>query len=139
MQENSDQGQTETMASQQQTQRARKGIPVVRYSVIAVLLIFVLVIIAGIVSGLSNTVRLEDSDGSCRTDQCIIFDAFQEDDFATWEVQPGWPLFLSVSGSAGNKGEGVTIRCPVSPSGPELMTKLLMLLDREAVQDCRVE
>jgi len=120
-----------------QPKSKRSALSVIRLAVFAVLIILVLVIIAGTVAGLQNSITIL-SDADCGGYNCMDFEATQEDGFATWEVQPGWPLFLTVSGSAGNEGDDVTIRCPNRQDSEDLLAKMMQLFDKEAIQDCRV-
>lgn len=127
----------ETNTTQQPMTKKRGPGGMIRLVIMLVLVAAIVVIIAGIISGLNNTVTVIE-DQSCDGYNCMHFEATQEDGFATWEVQPGWPLFLTVSGSAGEIGDDVTIRCPNRQDSNDLMAKLAQLFDREATQECRV-
>lgn len=95
----------------------------------------------GVWDGLNQTVHIQTRNNptECQHDTCIAFDSRYKDGLAVWEVQPGWPLKIMMSGVQFSENDRpVVIRCPLQINGNEFTTKFIFLLKQENILKCSV-
>lgn len=112
-----------------------------RLGLVVILIGSILYLTAGVLNGLSDTVKIESRGNpeSCQYDNCISLKAHYKDSTTTWEIQKDWPLKIVVRGAKFSQPEAdAIIRCPVQKASNDTLTKIIFLVSQTKIEDCTV-